>query len=100
MSLKKCAPWVRVNRRLAGPVLVLSVFHIVACLAANVSLWRSAAQRTGLQQTGNLVGTGVLVTVICLAFTGFLLRQIMRDGNGRGRAAIEGGTRNADHIGQ
>jgi hypothetical protein len=76
--LEKYSPWLRTNRRLAGPVFIISVVYILVYLVVTSYLWSVGFQMTGIQQAAYLVGFALFVIAIYLAFTGLLLRNIMR----------------------
>jgi hypothetical protein len=77
-KLEKYAPWVKISRKLEGPVLIISVVYILAFLAITSYLWSVGFQMTGIQQAAYFAGFGLFVIASYLALTGFLLRSIIR----------------------
>jgi len=75
-KLEKYSPWIRINRRLAGPVLILSVAYILVFLATTFYLLAIGFQMSNIQQTLYFIGFGLFVISIYLTFTGLLLRSI------------------------
>ncbi len=75
-KLDKYSPWIKINRRLAGPILIISVVYILAYLAITFYLWSIEFQMTNIQQTLYFVGFGFFIITVYLAFTGILLRSI------------------------
>lgn len=75
-KLEKYSPWIEVNRKLAGPVLITSLAYISVYLAITFYLWSVGFQMTNVQQTLYSIGFGLLLIAVCLAFTGFLLRSM------------------------
>lgn len=77
-NLEKWSPWIKVNRKLKGPVLIISVVYILVYLVINFYLWSVGFQMTNIQQIAYLVGFGLFVLAIFLFFIGLLLRGVMR----------------------
>jgi len=75
-KLEKYSPWIKINRRLAGPVFITSIIYILAYLAITFYLLGIGFQMTNIQQTLYFIGFGVFIVTIYLAFTGMLLRSI------------------------
>ena len=75
-KLEKYSPLIKINRRLAGPVFIISIIYILVYLAITFYLWSIGFQMTNIQQTLYFIGFGVFVITIYLAFTGMLLRSI------------------------
>jgi len=75
-KLEKYSPWIKINRRLAGPVFIISVVYILVYLAITFYFWSIGFQITNIQQTLYFIGFGLLVIAVYLAFSGFLLRSI------------------------
>jgi hypothetical protein len=75
-KLEKYPPGVKINRKLGGPVFIISFIYILAYLVITFYLWSIEFQMTNIQQTLYFVGFGLFVITIYLAFTGVLLRSI------------------------
>ena len=75
-KLEKYSPWIKINRRLARPVFIISVVYILVYLAITFYFWSIGFQMTNIQQTLYFIGFGLFIISIYLAFTGFLLRNI------------------------
>lgn len=75
-KLEKYAFWIKINRRLAGPFLLISIIYILVYLTITFYLWSIGFQMTNIQQTLYFVGFGVFVITVYIAFTGILLRSI------------------------
>jgi hypothetical protein len=76
-DMEKYAPWIRRNKKLAGPIFVVSILYILLYLVVTFYFWSVSFQMTGIQQAGYLLGFVIFIIAIYLAFTGFLLRKIM-----------------------
>jgi hypothetical protein len=76
-DMEKYAPWIRRNKKIAGPIFAISVLYILFYLVVTSYFWSVRFQMTGIQQVGYLLGFIFFIIAIYLAFTGFLLRKIM-----------------------
>ncbi len=83
LKLEKYSPWIKINRKLAGPVLIISVVYILVYLAIIFYFWEDILKLDSLLQGLCFVGFAIFLLAIYLAFTGFLLRSInKRENNG------------------
>ena len=75
-KLEKYSPWIKINRKLAGPVLIVSVVYILVYLSIVLYLWDDVLELGSLLQGLYFVGFGIFLVAVYLAFIGFLLRRI------------------------
>jgi hypothetical protein len=75
-KLEKYSPWIKINRKLEGPVLITSLVYILVYLAITLYLWKVEFQMTDIHRITYFIGFGLCIIAIYLAFTGFLLRRI------------------------
>lgn len=75
-KLEKYSPFIKINRKLAGPVLIISVVYILAYLAIIFYLWEDILKLDSLLKGLFFIGFGVFLAAVYLAFIGILLRRI------------------------
>ena len=75
-KLEKYSPWIKINRKLAGPVLIISVVYILVYFVISFYLWDKALGLDSLLRELYFVGFGIFIVAVYLAFTGFLLKSI------------------------
>jgi len=75
-NLEKYSPWIGINRRLAGPILVINVIYILFYLVITFIFLGVGFRMTDIQQMVYYAGFGLFIVAVYLAFTGFLLRSI------------------------
>ncbi len=75
-KLEKYSPWIKINRKLEGPVLIISLVYILVYLAITLYLWKIEFQMTDIHRITYFICFGLFIIAIYLAFTGFLLRRI------------------------
>lgn len=75
-KFEKYSPWIRINRRLTGPIFIIGAVYILIYLVTAFYLWSVEFQMTNLQQTLYFIGFGVFIIAVYLAFTRILLRSV------------------------
>lgn len=75
-KLEKYSPWIKINRKLAGPVFIISVVYILAYLAIIFYFWEDILKLDILLKGLCFIGFGVFLAAVYLAFIGILLRRI------------------------
>lgn len=80
-NLEKYSPWIKINRKLAGPVLIISVVYILIYLAIIFYFWGDLLKLDGLLQGLCFAGFTIFLLAVYIAFTGFLLRSINKREN-------------------
>jgi len=75
-KLEKYSPWIKINRKLAGPVLIISVVYILVYLAIIFYFWEDILKLGSLLQGLCFIGFAIFLAAIYLVFTGILLRSI------------------------
>ena len=73
-ELEKCSPWIGINRKLAGPVLIISIIYILIYLVILIYFWSDLLKLNWLLHGLCFVGFAIFLLAIYFAFTGFLLR--------------------------
>ena len=78
-KLEKYAPWLITHRRFAGPILITNIIYILVYLSITFYLWNDVFKLNNLLQNLYLIGFGIFIIAIYLAYFGFLLRSINKE---------------------
>ncbi len=63
-KMEKYLKWIKINRRLAGPIFIISVIYILVYLTIAFCLWSIGFQMANIQQTLYFISFSVFVVML------------------------------------
>jgi len=81
LKWEKYTPWLKFDRWLAGPILVLSLIYILFYIGITVLIYTGLLELAPFGYKAHLVGGGVFLVSSVLAFSGYLMHINMLGGS-------------------